>query len=103
MRPVKRVLCLFGTRPEIIKLAPVLRALDARRERIATLHVASSQHQELLHPFASDFDVRIDRDLQVMEDGQSPTAVTSRLLAALDPLIQREAPDLLLIHFVQNY
>jgi UDP-N-acetylglucosamine 2-epimerase (non-hydrolysing) len=97
MRPVKRVVCLFGTRPEIIKLAPVLRALDARRERIATLHVTSSQHQELLHAFARDFDVRIDRDLEVMADGQSPTAVASRVLAALDPLIQREAPDLLLI------
>jgi UDP-N-acetylglucosamine 2-epimerase (non-hydrolysing) len=97
MRSVKRVLCLFGTRPEIIKLAPVLRALDARRERIATLHVASSGQRELLHPFASDFDVRIDRDLQVMEDGQSPTAVASRMLVALDSLIQREAPDLLLI------
>jgi UDP-N-acetylglucosamine 2-epimerase (non-hydrolysing) len=97
MRAVKRVLCLFGTRPEIIKLAPVLRALDARRERIATLHVASSQHQELLHPFASDFGVRIDRDLQIMEDGQSPTAVASRVLAALDPTIRGETPDLLLI------
>ncbi|HEY5656453.1 MAG TPA: UDP-N-acetylglucosamine 2-epimerase (non-hydrolyzing) [Myxococcota bacterium] len=94
---MKRVLCLFGTRPEIIKLAPVLRALAARRERIATLHVASSQHQELLHPFARDFDVRIDRDLRVMEDGQSPTAVASRVLVALDPLIRSEAPDLLLI------
>jgi UDP-N-acetylglucosamine 2-epimerase (non-hydrolysing) len=97
MRSVKRVLCLFGTRPEIIKLAPVLRALGARRERIATLHVASSQHRELLHPFANDFGVRIDRDLQVMEDGQSPTAVASRVLTALDPLIRGETPDLLLI------
>ena len=97
MRRMKRVLCLFGTRPEIIKLAPVLRALDARGDRIATIHVASSQHEELLHPFARDFGVRIDHDLQVMEAGQPPAAVASRVLAALDPLIEREAPDLLLV------
>jgi UDP-N-acetylglucosamine 2-epimerase (non-hydrolysing) len=97
MRRMKRVLCLFGTRPEIIKLAPVLSALEARRDRIAAIHVASSQHEELLHPFARDFGVRIDHDLKVMEDGQPPAAVASRVLAALDPLIAREVPDLLLV------
>jgi UDP-N-acetylglucosamine 2-epimerase (non-hydrolysing) len=92
-----RALCLFGTRPEIIKLAPVLEALGSRRGRIETIHVSSSQHQELLQPFARSFGVRIDHDLAVMKEDQSPADVASRVLAALDPLLEHEAPDLMIV------
>jgi UDP-N-acetylglucosamine 2-epimerase (non-hydrolysing) len=92
-----RVLCLFGTRPEIIKLSPVLEALAGRRDRIETIHVSSSQHQELLQPFARSFGVRIDHDLAVMKEDQSPADVASRVLAALDPLLEHEAPDLVIV------
>ena len=93
---MRKVLCLFGTRPEIIKLAPVLRALEARDD-VATLHVASSQHVELLHPFAAELGVRIDRDLRVMQADQTPSEVAARVISALDPLLAAEAPDLLLV------
>ena len=93
---MQRILCLFGTRPEIIKLAPVLHALAARAG-VETLHVASSQHVELLHPFASELGVRIDRDLRVMQAGQSPADVASRVLAGLDPLLAELRPDLVLV------
>jgi UDP-N-acetylglucosamine 2-epimerase (non-hydrolysing) len=91
---VKRVLCLFGTRPEIIKLAPVLRALAPHCQPV---HVASSQHADLLAPFARDFGVRIDHDLAVMEADQSPSQVAARVLTALDPLLVELAPDLVLV------
>jgi len=91
---VKRVLCVFGTRPEIIKLAPVLRALDGRCQLI---HVASSQHADLLAPFADAFGVRIDHDLRIMQENQSPSGVASRVLTALDPLLAELAPDLVLV------
>jgi UDP-N-acetylglucosamine 2-epimerase (non-hydrolysing) len=91
---VKRVLCVFGTRPEIIKLAPVLRALDGRCQLI---HVASSQHADLLAPFADAFGVRIDHDLRIMQENQSPSGVASRVLTALDPLLAEVAPDLVLV------
>jgi UDP-N-acetylglucosamine 2-epimerase (non-hydrolysing) len=94
---MKRVLTLFGTRPEVIKLAPVLGELERRRDRFETLNVASSQHVELLHPFARHFGVRIDCDLEVMRQAQNPADVASRVLAALDPLIARERPDLVLV------
>jgi UDP-N-acetylglucosamine 2-epimerase (non-hydrolysing) len=94
---VKRVVCLFGTRPEIIKLAPVLRALETRARTLETLHVASSQHTDLLHPFARAFGVEIHEDLRVMEEGQTPSSVAQRVLASLDPLLARTAPDLLLV------
>ncbi len=94
---MKRVFCLFGTRPEIIKLAPVLQELASRSERFEVLHIASSQHTDLLHPFARHFGVRIDRDLAVMTGDQTPAEVASRVLASLDPILSRERPDLLLV------
>jgi UDP-N-acetylglucosamine 2-epimerase (non-hydrolysing) len=93
---MNRVLCLFGTRPEIIKLAPVLRALAARDD-VAALHVASSQHVELLHPFAAELGVRVDRDLRVMQADQTPAQVAARVLAGLEPLLAAETPDLVLV------
>ena len=93
---MKRVLCLFGTRPEIIKLAPVLRALAAR-DGLAVETVASGQHGDLLRPFAAEFGVTIERDLEVMRTGQTPSAVASRVLAGLDPVLAESAPDLVLV------
>ena len=61
---MKRVLTLFGTRPEVIKLAPVLAELERRSDCFETVNVASSQHVELLHPFARRFDIRVDADLE---------------------------------------
>jgi len=94
---VKRVLTLFGTRPEAIKLAPVLGELERRRDRFESVNVASSQHVELLRPFADHFGIRIDRDLEVMRQAQTPAEVASRVLTALDPLLERERPDLVLV------
>lgn len=91
---MKRVLCLFGTRPEIIKLAPVLRALASRCDAI---HVASSQHADLLATFADSFGIRIDHDLHVMEANQLPSDVASRVLASLDPLLAELVPSLVLV------
>lgn len=94
---VKRILTLFGTRPEVIKLAPILSELDERRDRFESINVASSQHVELLHPFARHFGIRIDDDLEVMRAGQSPADVASRVLAAFDPVLERVRPDLVLV------
>jgi UDP-N-acetylglucosamine 2-epimerase (non-hydrolysing) len=94
---VKRVLTLFGTRPEVIKLAPVLGELERRPDRFRTSNVASSQHVELLHPFARHFGIRIDRDLEVMREAQAPADVASRVLTALDPVLASERPDLVLV------
>jgi UDP-N-acetylglucosamine 2-epimerase (non-hydrolysing) len=94
---VRAVLTLFGTRPEVIKLAPVIRQLEAARECFRTINVASGQHTSLLYPFVKLFGVRIDHDLQVMQPGQNPNGVCARVLAALDPILAAERPDLLLV------
>jgi UDP-N-acetylglucosamine 2-epimerase (non-hydrolysing) len=90
------IVTLFGTRPEIIKLAPVIRALESDG-RYRTVNVASGQHTTLLYPFAASFGIRIDHDLRVMEPGQNPNGVCARVLTALDPILTRERPDLILV------
>jgi len=94
---VSRILCLFGTRPEIIKLSPVLRALEARPERFELLRVSSSQHTDLLYPFARHFGIGIDRDLDVMKEIQTPSQVAARVLEGLGPILDEARPDLVLV------
>lgn len=90
------VLTLFGTRPEVIKLAPVLHALD-EVPGVRSVAVSSGQHTDLLTPLIRLFDLRVDHDLQLMRPGQTPSEVLARALAALDPLLDRERPDVVLV------
>lgn len=94
---MKTVLTLFGTRPEVIKLAPVIHELEALSDRFRAVNVTSAQHTDLLYPLAEYFGIRLHHDLRVMEAGQSPAQVCSRVLSSLDPILTQEAPDLLLV------
>lgn len=91
----KNILILFGTRPEIIKLAPVIQELKARG--IGTKVVSSSQHTHLLRPFLKMLDVTIDHDLKAGKANQGPNDVCSRVVAKLDVLFQAEKPDVVLV------
>ncbi len=90
-----KVLVLFGTRPEVIKLAPVIHEL--RKRFFQTVVVSSSQHKQLLTPFLEALEVDVDFDLGVMKRNQSPTEVCSRILAKLDKVLDAECPDLILV------
>jgi len=92
-----RVLTLFGTRPEVIKLAPVIRRLEEFPSAFETVNVASSQHTSLLHPFVESFGIRIDHDLEVMRADQSPHEVCARVLTAMESLLAELRPDLILV------
>jgi UDP-N-acetylglucosamine 2-epimerase (non-hydrolysing) len=93
----KRILNLFGTRPEVIKLAPVIRQLELRKNQFETINVTSGQHKELLYPFIRQFGLRIDHDLQIMQPKQTPNDICARVLSALDPILEHEKPDLILV------
>lgn len=92
-----RVLVLFGTRPEIIKLAPVIRELEQASGVFTTVNVTTAQHTDLLYPLAQRLGVRIDHDLKCMEPGQTLNGLLARILIALDPVLIREQPDLILV------
>jgi len=94
---IKKILTLFGTRPEVIKLAPIIQELETRHDVFQTINVTSAQHTDLLYPFVRLFGIRIDYDLQLMEPGQTPTQVCARVLAALEPILSRERPDLIIV------
>ncbi len=90
-------MAVFGTRPELIKLAPVLHELVRFPDTYATITVNTGQHAHLLQPFLRQFQVRVDRDLNVMRPGQAPSQVCARVLTALDPILDQERPDLVLV------
>jgi UDP-N-acetylglucosamine 2-epimerase (non-hydrolysing) len=93
----KKILTIFGTRPEVIKLAPIIQHLTSCAKIIQTINIASAQHTDLLYPFVRLFRIRIDYDLQVMGYDQTPNQVCSRVLASLDPILGQERPDLILV------
>ncbi len=88
-------MAVVGTRPEVIKMAPVVRALRADR-RFETILCATAQHRELADAMMSDFGLTADHDFDVMRPGQSLTGVLSRAACALDKVLERGRFDLAL-------
>jgi UDP-N-acetylglucosamine 2-epimerase (non-hydrolysing) len=91
------VLSVFGTRPEAIKLAPVLRAIDRLKPRFHAVNVITAQHTDMLDPFLSLFEVRVDHNLFAMRHGQGLNQLLARLIAALDPILLDETPDVVMV------
>ena len=87
---------VFGTRPEIIKLAPVIKSLSGN-QLMTVVNVSTAQHTDLLAPFMRSFGVAADYDLQAMCAGQTPDELCARVLAKLAPIIAAEQPDLVLV------
>jgi UDP-N-acetylglucosamine 2-epimerase (non-hydrolysing) len=92
---VAKILCVVGTRPEAIKMAPVIRALE--REEWATVRVlATAQHREMLDQVLRLFGITPDRDLDIMRPNQDLGTLTARLLDELGGVLQAEEPDVVL-------
>ena len=79
-----KVMSVFGTRPEAIKMAPVIRQLEASAKMIRTVNVTSTQHTDLLYPLLRLFDIRIDHDLHAMRPNQTPNQLCSRVIRSCD-------------------
>ncbi len=90
-----KVLVVMGTRPEAIKLAPVVMAL--RRKGIRTLVCATGQHRELLDQAMRMFRLKPDFDLNLMRRNQTPKALAKRVVAALGPVLKRVKPDIVVV------
>jgi UDP-N-acetylglucosamine 2-epimerase (non-hydrolysing) len=94
---VIKVLSVFGTRPEAIKMAPVVRELEKHPEKIKSLVCVTAQHREMLDQVLELFKIKPDYDLNLMKPDQSLEELTSRILLKLSPLLRKEKPDWLLI------
>lgn len=97
LREPLKVLSVFGTRPEAIKLTPVIRALRAAPEQFLPRVCVTGQHRELLQPVLSLFDIQPDYDLAVMRPDQSLSYLTARVLTELERVLAQERPDWVLV------
>lgn len=94
-----KVLAIFGTRPEAIKLAPVIRELQRRSTDTGLQPIVciTAQHRQMLDQVLRLFEIKPDYDLDLMKNNQSPTQVAAAVLARLEPILQREQPDWVLV------
>jgi UDP-N-acetylglucosamine 2-epimerase len=92
-----RVLSVLGTRPEAIKMAPVIRAVAARPDCFTSLVCVTGQHRDMLDQIMRVFKLAPDVDLDIMRPGQLPSEVASRVLAAMPPVFRDTRPDLVLV------
>ena len=93
----KKVLCVFGTRPEAIKMAPVVLALR-KAEGFQVRVCVTAQHRQMLDPVLALFGIRPDADLNVMRQDQSLTDITAEVLQKMEPVLKKDRPDLVLVH-----
>lgn len=94
---MKKIMLVFGTRPEAIKMCPLVKELKGRGDMEISVCV-TGQHKEMLEQVLLAFDVIPDFDLKVMQDGQSLFDLTSRVLFGMKEILEREFPDLVLVH-----
>ena len=92
-----KVMSIFGTRPEAIKMAPLVKELERRKE-IESIVCVTAQHREMLDQVLETFDIKPDYDLNIMKQGQTLGDITTRALNGLEEVIKEVKPDIVLVH-----
>lgn len=92
-----KVMTIFGTRPEAIKMAPLVKELELD-ERFDSIVTVTAQHREMLDQVLGIFQIKPDYDLNIMKDGQTLIDITSRVIRELDSVFREEKPDIVLVH-----
>ena len=92
-----KVMSIFGTRPEAIKMAPLVKELE-RREEIESIVCVTAQHREMLDQVLETFDITPDYDLNIMKQGQTLIDITMGALCGVDGVIKEAKPDIVLVH-----
>lgn len=92
-----KVMTIFGTRPEAIKMAPLVKELKARK-KIETIVCVTAQHRQMLDQVLKTFEIVPDYDLDIMKQGQTLADITTRAMRGLEEVIQKTNPDIVLVH-----
>lgn len=95
---MKKIMLVFGTRPEAIKMCPLVKALQERADEFQTIVCVTGQHREMLDQVLSIFEVKPDYDLNIMKQGQDLTDVTARVLTGMRNVLKEVMPDVVLVH-----
>lgn len=93
-----KVMTVFGTRPEAIKMAPVVNALKKRSDEFEAITVVSAQHRQMLDQVLTIFKIIPDYDLNIMQQRQTLSGITTRVITSLDDVIAETKPDIILVH-----
>lgn len=93
-----RVMTIFGTRPEAIKMAPIILEMNQRKAEFEAITVVTAQHREMLDQVLKIFKITPDYDLNIMKPKQTLSEITGRVLNKLDVIIQEVKPDVILVH-----
>ncbi len=96
MRKIK-ILSIFGTRPEAIKMAPLVKEMKGR-DNVECLVCVTAQHREMLDQVLSVFEIVPDYDLNIMKNGQTLSEITVRALQGIEDILQKTRPDIVLVH-----
>ncbi|QIL50745.1 UDP-N-acetylglucosamine 2-epimerase (non-hydrolyzing) [Weissella coleopterorum] len=97
MKKIK-VMSIFGTRPEAIKMAPIILELKENSDAFESVTVITAQHRQMLDQVLDIFRITPDFDLDIMKANQTLSQITSRILVQLDIIIEQEKPDIILVH-----
>lgn len=97
MKKIK-VMTVFGTRPEAIKMAPLVLKLTQHPERFETVTTVTAQHRQMLDQVLDIFHIKPDHDLNIMKDRQTLSDITSNVILNLDQVLTQEKPDIVLVH-----
>lgn len=92
-----KVMTVFGTRPEAIKMAPLVKVLE-KREEIESIVCVTAQHREMLDQVMEIFEISADYDLDIMKSGQTLSDITSRVMKGIEEVIKEAKPDIVLVH-----
>lgn len=93
----KKIMTIFGTRPEAIKMAPIIKKI-AQDDRFSSCVVVTAQHREMLDQVLTTFEIQPDYDLNIMTPNQTLASMTSRSIALLDEVFEAVKPDMVLVH-----
>ncbi len=92
-----KVMTIFGTRPEAIKMAPLVKELE-KRDEIESIVCVTAQHRQMLDQVLEIFDIKPDYDLNIMKDRQTLVGITARAIEGLDGVMKEAKPDIVLVH-----
>ena len=93
-----KVMVVFGTRPEAIKMAPLVLELQKHSDSIETITVVTAQHRQMLDQVLETFNIKPHYDLDIMGQNQSLLDITGKILEKFDPIVKQERPDMILVH-----
>lgn len=95
---MKKIMLVFGTRPEAIKMAPLVKEFQKSPEKFKTIVCVTGQHREMLDQVLHIFDITPDYDLNIMKQGQDLYDVTARVLTGMRDVLKEAQPDVVLVH-----